>query len=143
MRLFRVVIVSRVYSILLWNIRIILYFAWIFQNHDICHTVAKSFVCEVCQFSCKRIESLRVHMRRHASIKPYQCGLCGKEYTQKNALETHLRLHTGASAATCNMCGREFLTKYQLVLHMKRKHANTDDVNEGVCYFSGLFHFQR
>ena len=83
----------------------------------------KPFQCTSCDYSSKRLESLRVHMRRHSDAKPFKCGICFKQYTQKHALESHLRFHEGQAGGQCQQCEKSFTNKYQLQVHMEKKHS--------------------
>ena len=86
-----------------------------FQGHRLCHLTEKIHHCSVCDFSCKRQDSLKVHMHRHSTQKPYQCGVCGKQYTQKHPLEVHLAKHSTVKDQ-CPFCDKEIANKWVSLL---------------------------
>ena len=100
------------------------------QNHSVIHDGERVYVCEVCTFSSRRIENLKVHMRTHLARKPFQCGICHKQYTQKAALEQHLSVHIERRYC-CDICRQQFTSLQHMNAHMLRAHV-PDELREEV-----------
>ena len=55
----------------------------------------KFFICEQCNYSCKKASVLKLHKRTHSGEKPFNCTLCKFSCALVNTLKTHKRKHTG------------------------------------------------
>ena len=64
----------------------------------------KLFICEQCNYSCKRAFNLKIHMRTHSGEKPFSCTLCKFSCALANTLKTHKRKHTGEKPYNCTQC---------------------------------------
>ncbi|GLG94201.1 Testis-specific zinc finger protein topi [Gryllus bimaculatus] len=52
----------------------------------------KKFKCDVCGYTCNRMDNLVTHIRSHTGEKPYKCTICKKGFTRLDNLQTHKRL---------------------------------------------------
>ncbi|XP_014670953.1 PREDICTED: zinc finger protein 135-like [Priapulus caudatus] len=62
-------------------------------------------LCNICQRSFRRYDTLIVHMRTHTGERPYKCNICLNSFSQAGALNRHLRIHTGTRPYQCDLCG--------------------------------------
>ncbi|KAK7872849.1 hypothetical protein R5R35_006720 [Gryllus longicercus] len=61
------------------------------SNHLILHG-DKKLKCDVCGYTCNRMDNLVTHIRSHTGEKPYKCTICKKGFTRLDNLQTHKRL---------------------------------------------------
>lgn len=64
-----------------------------YQAHKRTHTKGKNFICDICGYSCRVPEMLKVHYRSHTGEKPFACDECGKCFVSKSAVREHKASH--------------------------------------------------
>lgn len=79
----------------------------------------KSYVCLICNKTCKQKSILDIHMKRHAGIKPFKCTYCEKAFVTKNMLNVHIRTHTNERPYMCDICGTAFKQNIDLKNHQR------------------------
>ncbi|GAB0096428.1 zinc finger protein Xfin-like [Sergentomyia squamirostris] len=78
-----------------------------------------AWVCEVCGKAFIKLESYKIHMRRHRNEKIHVCDICQKSFAKKYALKKHSRTHSGEKPFRCNICGKSFADGSNMVKHRK------------------------
>ena len=61
------------------------------EEHDqIVHKKKRTFICELCQKTFTRYNSLKQHKKIHMQTSQYICSNCGKQFNEKRNLQNHL-----------------------------------------------------
>ena len=90
------------------------------------HDNIKRHSCTLCDFSCARAHSLKMHMRVHTGEKPYSCTQCDYSCAQSGALKIHMRVHTGEKPYSCTQCEYSCAHSTTLKDHMRVHHTGTE-----------------
>lgn len=59
--------------------------------HQLVHTDAKQYKCDVCGAAFKRGKTLKAHLILHTGIRPYKCNFCGKDFSNGSNCRMHKR----------------------------------------------------
>lgn len=96
------------------------------------------FYCDICEFSSRRLSSVRVHKYLHTGERPFLCDVCPASYTRRQHLQKHKTLHAKGKDAkvsksmkiyTCNACSFSCAHKGNLQKH-QLLHAVKDPNSE-------------
>jgi KRAB domain-containing zinc finger protein len=73
-------------------------------THSFTHTGVRPYQCDFpeCEYACKTIGSLNMHIRTHTGERPYVCGECNASFTQATHLRSHAMTHTGERPFRCD-----------------------------------------
>ncbi|KAL1918947.1 uncharacterized protein VTP21DRAFT_2328 [Calcarisporiella thermophila] len=74
---------------------------------------------EGCGKSFTRYNSLKAHLRLHASSRPFECPMCKRSFARKHDLHRHIRVHTGAKPYECLACKKGFARSDALRRHWR------------------------
>ena len=80
--------------------------------------IKRPWVCEICEKSYSRRNSLQRHYLVHTMEKPYQCDLCEKAFCMQSYLTAHRKIHFERELVKCKICNREFTRSSNLKAHM-------------------------
>ena len=85
-----------------------------------------SYRCKDCNFTCKTVESLNSHIKKHDS-QDIQCQICEIKFNSEGRLTQHmLNEHRERLAQlNCNMCSFQSSDKNEFINHVT-KHGETD-----------------
>lgn len=75
----------------------------------------KMYVCDLCNDCFSRIESFKIHARKH---KNYTCKDCKKVFYMKSHLDKHLLSSNCLVLYHCEICGKEFKQAKYLRYHL-------------------------
>lgn len=98
------------------------------NSHKLRHQ-AKSLICEICAYSCKRKNELRNHMlAKHSGEEKqpsaYQCKYCTYTTCYKQALQNHENCkHTKLKEFRCALCFYFSFSSISLFLHKRKAHG--------------------
>lgn len=102
------------------------------KSHEITHTKARPYDCEVCGkwFSHKSVITRHIERVHHMTPKPkvkvekkFSCDLCGKIFLSRGYLNIHARTHTGERPFACEICEMRFTQKIAMQNHMRSMHV--------------------
>ncbi len=65
------------------------------KEHMKNHEMNRTFKCDVCVATFKRVYDKKVHMLTHTGKREYGCSVCKKEFSTSSNLASHMRIHTG------------------------------------------------
>ena len=99
------------------------------------HTGVKSFTCDICGKSFVYSSQLKAHKRTHTGVKPFTCDICGKSFIDSAHLKRHERIHTGVKLFICDLCGKSFISSSHLRSH-ERTHTGVKPFNCSTCGMS-------
>ncbi|XP_036339125.1 zinc finger protein 91-like [Rhagoletis pomonella] len=113
-----------------------------YQAHKRIHTRAKNFICDICGYSCRVPEMLKVHYRSHTGEKPYACEECGKRFISKSAVREHKVTHGTERPHVCKVCDRSFAHAKSLYhhkfLHLEEKKFKCKVCGQAYAQLAGL-----
>uniref|UniRef100_W8CB23 Zinc finger protein 677 n=1 Tax=Ceratitis capitata TaxID=7213 RepID=W8CB23_CERCA len=113
-----------------------------YQAHKRTHTKGKNFICDICGYSCRVPEMLKVHYRSHTGEKPYACDECGKCFISKSAVREHKQSHGTERPHVCKVCGRSFARAKSLYhhnfLHLDEKKFKCRVCGQAYAQLAGL-----
>ncbi|XP_047019372.1 zinc finger protein OZF-like isoform X2 [Helicoverpa zea] len=91
------------------------------KSHILSHNTNKSFVCDLCGFSCKQRNGLYLsrHMAVHSDVQKYECTRCPAKYKTKAALIAHMDRHDDNRTKQCEYCPAKFFTASVLIKHRR------------------------
>ena len=85
----------------------------------------KSFKCNVCDFSARRIGDLNFHILRHTGVKPFFCNQCNYRCLLQVVLKGHFRKkHNSTDPHLCNYCGEGFVDEAAFKAHEAEGHGD-------------------
>lgn len=113
-----------------------------YQAHRRTHTKQKNFICDICGYSCRIPEMLKVHYRSHTGEKPFSCDECGKSFVSKSAVREHKASHGTGRPHECKVCGRSFARAKSLYhhnfLHLEEKKFKCKLCDQAYAQLAGL-----
>lgn len=91
------------------------------DDHEITHTIAKPFECDICGSFFRLKSNLATHKKViHFDEKRYKCQLCDKEFKYKKVLKGHtMSVHTGERPYKCEFCEAGFVYLQHYKKHMR------------------------
>ncbi|XP_026865510.2 zinc finger protein 142 isoform X2 [Electrophorus electricus] len=99
------------------------------NSHKLRHQ-AKTLICEVCAYSCKRKSELQKHMQlKHSTGEEhqpplYQCKFCAYSTKYRQALHNHENCkHTRTREFRCALCSYTTFSNTGLFLHKRKAHG--------------------
>ncbi|XP_018578236.1 zinc finger protein 142-like isoform X2 [Anoplophora glabripennis] len=98
----------------------------------------RTYMCDLCDFTTKYKDGLRIHQLRHADpskIDMYECNLCEYKTRYKNILKRHHLTHVDPSEVQfykCGLCDFKSKYKHSLSLH-QLKHADASEMPMYTC----------
>lgn len=88
------------------------------------HTIASTYVCDICACEIKYKSGLKRHMVLHTNDRPYKCNICPKTYRDMTDLRRHKRIHGfGEKNVCCTLCDQRFYEPKNLRNHMSVRHS--------------------
>ena len=87
-------------------------------------TKVSKYLCKVCNFESRHLNSLKEHNRIHTGEKPEVCTFCGKSFRAKKTLRNHELLHDNIKPHACQHCEQRFVQKTSLTSHIKVHHKD-------------------
>ncbi|XP_062448889.1 transcriptional repressor CTCF-like [Rhea pennata] len=100
--------------------------------------VKKTFLCELCSYTCPRRSNLDRHMKSHTDERPHKCHLCGRAFRTVTLLRKHLNTHTGTRPHKCPDCDMAFVTNGELVRHRRYKHTHEKPFKCSMCDYASV-----
>ena len=85
---------------------------------------AQEQVCQNCQFKCKIVESMEVHLGKCGS-EPFECGLCETTFDKLEMLEIHLNT---CEIFECSICAERFRDLSDMKKHMQKHHKSSKNI---------------
>lgn len=97
------------------------------SHRRVVHEKIKSYICDLCGYSCSTNGELKQHRAIHSDDKPFVCQTCSKPFKTYSNLKTHMDTHDETSYA-CYICNRVLnsrrtLRKHLLVHDEKCRHV--------------------
>lgn len=98
------------------------------NSHKLRHE-AKTLICEICAYACKRKYELRTHMlAKHSGTEKagavYQCKYCTYTTCYRQALQNHENCkHTRLKEFRCALCAYSTFSSVSLFLHKRKVHG--------------------
>ncbi|XP_060786231.1 zinc finger protein 142 [Neoarius graeffei] len=99
------------------------------NSHKLRHQ-AKTLICEVCAYSCKRKTELLKHMQiKHLTVKDhqlpvFQCKFCNYTTKYRQSLHSHENSkHTRTKEFCCALCPYTTFSNTALFLHKRKAHG--------------------
>lgn len=75
------------------------------------------YLCDFCNYSNKRLNSVKVHTMIHTGERPFLCDVCSATFRQKEHLINHKNTHTTEKTFSCEECGFTSKRKVGLLKH--------------------------
>ena len=99
-----------------------------FKIHQLSHSFKSKFkttrfenqVCKKCNYSCKTIESMEVHLGK-GCLEFMECGLCESRFETFEILQTHLNT---CEVYECGRCRNRFKTLSEVKRHAEEEHED-------------------
>lgn len=98
------------------------------NSHKLRHE-AKTLICEICAYACKRKYELRTHMlAKHSGAEKqgavYNCKYCAYTTCYRQALQNHENCkHTKLKEYRCALCSYSSFSSVSLFLHKRKGHG--------------------
>lgn len=98
------------------------------NSHKLRHE-AKTLICEICAYACKRKYELRTHMlAKHSGTEKqgvvYNCKYCAYTTCYRQALQNHENCkHTKLKEFRCALCSYSSFSSISLFLHKRKVHG--------------------
>ncbi|ETN61176.1 hypothetical protein AND_007173 [Anopheles darlingi] len=103
------------------------------KRHEVVHTRAKPFTCEICNRSFSQKVNLACHMQTHSGkrrIKPHACGQCDASFDRVSGLIVHQRIHERQSPYECPICYEVKTCSTTFYDHLKKSHKDQITLKE-------------
>lgn len=93
-----------------------------------------SFVCQVCNYTCKKFYNLTQHQLVHSNYKK-RCEICAKAFNTEKGLKYHLKNHSAASewALQCKECHKSFRSEVYFKYHQCLNTGQQDNFQCQIC----------
>lgn len=75
------------------------------------------FNCDLCDYSSRKVSSVKSHRMIHTGERPFTCDLCTKSFRQKEHLKNHRLTHTREKLFFCNECAYSCGVRGSMDLH--------------------------
>jgi len=89
------------------------------------HSEERSFACDQCSRTFKRVDKLRRHITTvHKADRPFPCTYCPKTFADRYGQQRHIKImHEKVEIRpfSCLPCGQDFALKDYLTVHEKTK----------------------
>lgn len=95
------------------------------ENVDVSKRVYKSWQCYKCHADICRLESLRLHMKKHIEATPHECTVCGL-YFSKRRFDRHL---CKGKSVQCEYCTETFNSTVKILEHLECDHKDGQIMN--------------
>jgi KRAB domain-containing zinc finger protein len=86
------------------------------------HEKLKEHQCDECEYKGFNKHELEDHHRTHTGEKPFKCNNCDYSTNLKSNLNKHIRIHNGEKQYKCDQCDAVFAQKQPLMKHTKLMH---------------------
>ena len=97
------------------------------KAHELMHSGAKQFICDICNIGFTTNQGLKTHiLSQHGSNPKFTCDICNKSFFTNFKLKQHLEVHTGSKNFACARCGKLFTRKDNMKTHMVKFCNNTN-----------------
>uniref|UniRef100_A0A0A9YV51 C2H2-type domain-containing protein n=1 Tax=Lygus hesperus TaxID=30085 RepID=A0A0A9YV51_LYGHE len=84
----------------------------------------------MCDYRAARPSTLKLHVRRHTGERPYTCDICNFTCGRLEILKTHkTSTHTGEHPYACSLCSYTCVRADKLKTHQKKYHKD-ENTNE-------------
>ncbi|XP_067615736.1 serendipity locus protein beta-like [Eurosta solidaginis] len=104
------------------------------QNlHKHVSNVHKKFTCELCPYSHRNEDYVKLHMNTHEGKNENQCRDCGKEFTSKMSVIRHMEAHYDSRKYQCDKCGLCFSQTTVLYNHKLQHEAEEQPLQCDIC----------
>jgi uncharacterized Zn-finger protein len=78
--------------------------------------------CQICNKKFSK-QSIKVHLKKHATDKKFNCDYCSVGFVLKGQLVQHMWKHRSDKQFNCTHCNRGFNNNYDFKVHL-RSHSN-------------------
>ncbi|KAM6163882.1 transcriptional repressor CTCFL [Rhynchocyon petersi] len=98
----------------------------------------RTFLCDICKFTCSRMSSFNRHMKTHTNNKPHMCHICLKAFRTVSLLRNHINTHTGTRPYKCQDCDMAFVTSGELIRHRRYRHTHEKPFRCPHCSYASV-----
>uniref|UniRef100_A0A8C2D0N3 Zinc finger protein n=1 Tax=Cyprinus carpio TaxID=7962 RepID=A0A8C2D0N3_CYPCA len=84
------------------------------KRHMSTHSEKRTYTCDICSRSFKRLDQTAAHKISHSEDKPYKCKWSWKEFAHSNVYKNHKKTHSEDRPFQCEECKALFRTPFFL-----------------------------
>lgn len=120
-----------------------------YYKHRIRHATDYTFMCKICPFKARYVESLQRHILSHNTRNyKHMCKKCPARFVHKGNLNHHIMMKHTEPEYKCDFCNKAFHTKINLQRHHEFVHLGIirhvcDICNQQFGYRCALVKHQR